>query len=84
MRKKLPKYEYPDHVLTAAMLNKYGKYGINMAIQSDYCIQIAALDAQKELGKQIYGTELLSDKAAAERAAAERERMIVAALNSQC
>ena len=87
------KYSYPDHVLTAAMLQKYSKYGIKMKVYRGECEAISALDEQRKKGKKIYGGGLLlSERAAAERAAAERaaaeewglsprEREIVAALS---
>lgn len=76
--KALPKYAYPDHVLTAAMLQKYAHYGVEFCINKQECIPIAALDAQKERGKSIYGGGLLlSNKAAAEKAAAEKVNAIV-------
>ena len=69
----VPKYVYPNHVLTAAMLQRYSKYGINFSVQRGQCRLISRLDAQAEKGKTIYGSGLLlSDSAAAERAAAER------------
>ena len=68
----LPKYDYPDHVVTAAMMQRYSKYGIDFKVWRKDCIQISALDAQRENGKTIFGAGLLlSDHAAAERAAAE-------------
>ena len=71
--RELPKYEYPWNVLTAAMLQKYSKYGIDYRIDRMDCEQIAKLDAQRPAGKTIFGGGLLlSDKKAAERAAAER------------
>lgn len=72
-RRVIPKYAYPDHVLTAAMLQRYSKYGIDFSVNRKNCMLISKLDAQKEIGKTIYGGGLLlSDKSAAERAAAER------------
>jgi hypothetical protein len=72
-RREKGKYSYPDHVLTAAMLQKYSKYGIKMKVYRGECEAISALDEQREKGKQIYGGGLLlSERAAAERAAAER------------
>ena len=69
----LPKYEYPDHVLTAAMGQRYAKYGIEFEVKADECAPISALDAQRRSGKGIFGGGLLlSERAAAERAAAER------------
>lgn len=82
--KKPPKYVYPDHVVTAAMVQRYCKYGINFKVRRSECVHISSLDAQKSCGKSIFGSGLLlCDQAAernggaeraAERAAAERER----------
>ena len=71
--KELPKYSYPDNVITSAMVAKWGKYGVDYRLNKSDSVQISALDAQKEAGKGIYGKGfLLSERAAAERAAAER------------
>lgn len=71
--RELPTYCYPDHVLTAAMLWKYSKYGIEFSVHRGDCEFVPRLDAQKAIGKTIYGGGLLlSDRRAAERAAAER------------
>ena len=70
---ELPKYEYPDYVVTAAMMQRWSKYGIEFMVRREDCAHIRKLDAQKELGKEIYGGGLLlSERAAAERAAADR------------
>ena len=72
-RKSLPKYEYPDEVLTSAKMGWLGKYGQKLVITREESIMIRALDSQKESGQSIYGCGLLiSERAAAERAAAER------------
>lgn len=69
----VPKYMYPDHVCTAAMLRRYSKYGIDLSIRRADCAHISKLDAQKELKKAVYGSGLLlSERAAAEKAAAEK------------
>ncbi len=71
--KQMPKYEYPPHVLTAAMLQRYSKYGIDFAVTAKDCMPISKLDAQAGAGKAIFGGGLLlSERVAAERAAAER------------
>ena len=71
--RKLPKYQYPDHILTAAMLQRYSKYGIDFEIRRGDCTKVLKLDAQAEHKKAIFGGGLLlSDAKAAERAAAER------------
>ena len=72
-KKKIPKYIYPDHVMTAAMLQRYSKYGIDLKVYRGECLRISALDEQRKKGKGIFGGGLLlSERAAAERAAAER------------
>ena len=76
-RREIPKYRYPDYVVTAAMAKKYARYGIEFKVRKGECEFIRALDAQKENGKGIYGGGLLlsaklaREKAAAEKAAAE-------------
>ena len=67
------KYSYPNHVITAAMMQKIAHYGVNLKIHRKDCIRIKSLDAQKATGKKIFGGGLLlSEKAAAEKAAAEK------------
>jgi hypothetical protein len=70
---QLPKYEYPDAVLTAAMVQRYSKYGVSFAVMPEQCHFTRALDSQRPAGKAIFGSGyLLSKKAAAEKAAAEK------------
>lgn len=72
-KRTLPKYDYPDHVLTAAMLQRYSKYSVELKVHRGECVAISALDAQKKQKKTIFGGGLLlSERAAAEKAAAER------------
>lgn len=71
--KELPKYDYPMNVITAAMMQRYAKYEVDLKIHADDCHQVGSLDAQKQAGKSIFGSGLLlCERAAAERAAAER------------
>lgn len=88
-KNELPKYIYPDEVLTAAAAAKLCKYGQALTLRTCDTEFIRALDAQKESGASIYGSGyLLSKRAAAERAAAERwalsdrERKIVRRLGN--
>lgn len=72
-KRVIPKYEYPDHILTAAMLQKYSKYGVELTVRRGDCTLISKLDAQAESKKVIFGGGLLlSERAAAQRAAAQR------------
>lgn len=65
--KTFPKYEYPDHVVTAAMAQRYSKYGCVFRVKRSECVRISSLDHQKETGKAIFGSGLLLSTEAAER-----------------
>ena len=73
VKKSLPKYDYPNHVLTAARIQRIAKYGQSLRIRAEDCAFIRALDSQRGAGKAVFGGGfLLSEKAAAEKAAAEK------------
>lgn len=73
-RKKLPKYDYPDNVLTAAMMTRLARYGVEFCVNRHDCCRITALDSQRNDGKTIFGGGLLlSEKAATEKKLAEEE-----------
>lgn len=89
--RSLPKYSYPDNIVTAAMLGRYAKYGVDFKVRRDECTLISKLDAQAESGRAIFGGGLLlSSQKAAERAAAhkwklsDRELQIVAQIGKGC
>ena len=89
-RKELPKYEYPPHVITAARAAYFSKHGVDFRVPRGAGVHIGAMDAQRSAKKAIYGGGyLLSEKAAAEKAAAarwelsERERQIVVELSKE-
>ena len=93
LHKELPKYSYPDYVVTAAFVARLSKYGIPFEVAVGQSCAISSLDSQRESKKAIYGKGyLVSEKAAAEKAAAEkaaatrwtlsdRERAIIAKLS---
>ena len=71
LKRELPKYSYPNEVITASGVGQFSKYGVPFKVDPEECERISALDAQKEAGKAIYGCGfLISEKAAAEKAAA--------------
>ena len=73
LHRELPKYSYPDEVLTATMLCYMAAHGVSLEISGSDAHFIRALDAQKASGKGLFGSGfLLSEKAAAEKAAAEK------------
>ena len=71
--KELPKYEYPNDVLTAARMQFLAAHHEPLRIRRGECVKIRSLDSQRKVGKVIFGGGLLlSERAAAEREAAER------------
>lgn len=89
--KPLPRYEYPDNIITAAMVQRWCKYGVECRLSVQDSRPIDKLEAQKARGLSIYGNGfLLSTRAAAERAAEERwklcdaERDMVALIDAKC
>lgn len=79
-----PTYEYPMEIITAAMMQRYARNGLDIRIRADEAVRIGCLDAQKKSGKSIFGGGLLLSRAAAERREkatcwelSEREKEIV-------
>ena len=73
VKKSLPKYEYPDEVLTVSKVGWFAIHHTPYTLRRQDCCGIDALDSQKRVGKTIFGLGfLLNKRAAAERAAAER------------
>ena len=73
MSKDLPKYSYPDEIITAPMVARWSKYGIDYRLSVSESEKIRTLDKQREAGKSIFGNGYItSEKAAAEKAAAEK------------
>jgi len=69
----LPKYSYPDEIVTSASLGFIASHGVALKIRADSAVPILAMDEQMKRGKTLFGSGLiLSTRAAAERAAAER------------
>ena len=70
-KRTLPKYEYPDEVITSAAVGYLTKHHTPFAVRREDCAFIRKLDAQSS--SSIFGGGyLLSRRCAAERAAAER------------
>jgi hypothetical protein len=69
----LPKYKYPDEVLTVSQIGYIVDKGISIRIDKKHTKNYGVLQAQKALGKAIFGSGfLISKQAAAEKAAAEK------------
>ena len=68
-----PRYVYPSHVISSALLNKIAERDIILDIPARECEYVRALDSQRAAKKNIFGHGfLLSDRLAADRLAAER------------
>ena len=64
-KKELPRYEYPDNVVTASMLNELSKGGEVVRIGRRSSAKIARLDAQISIKKSIFGSGFLVGSAKA-------------------
>lgn len=70
---RLPKYKYPENVLTVSMVQKYVELGIPVEIDKGDVYHCASLDSQKKHKKGLFGGGfLLSEQATAEKLAAEK------------
>ena len=75
LHKELPKYSYPDYVVTAAFVARLSKYGIPFEVSVGQSCAISSLDSQRDDKKAIYGKGyLVSEKISKER----KEKEIVA------
>ncbi|MFH1000053.1 MAG: chromosome partitioning protein ParB, partial [Bacteroidota bacterium] len=69
----LPKYDYPENVITVSKVQKFVENGIDFKVKYSECSHCSQLDSQKKHKKTLFGSGfLLSEKAAAEKAAAEK------------
>lgn len=83
-KRSLPKYAYPDCVLTATMMGYIALHGVEFKVLDEDAVFIRGLDAQKAVGKGMFGSGyLLSEKAAAEKAAAEKAGCIFWAISDR-
>ncbi len=73
-KKQVGKYEFPDYVLTSAKAGYFSVHGIEYKLRREDAYCIGTLDQMRTSGKSgIFGRGfLLSEKAAAEKAAAEK------------
>lgn len=72
--KDVPRYSYPPEVITAALVAKYSKHGLDFRVPVSESVQIEKLDAQKDVGKAIYGKGyLISPRLAEQRESCEAE-----------
>ena len=68
----LPKYKYPAHVTSSALLGTLCVDGVYLEIDESECERVCVLDSQRPLGKTIFGSGLLLSDSVVERIKAER------------
>lgn len=90
LKKQLPKYSYPPHIVTSSWVGILSRLGIEFSVPVEESEGINGLDSQKASGKAIYGKGyIVSDAVKAEREKAERwelserELAIIERLNEQ-
>lgn len=60
--KTLPKYEYPNNVITSTRLALFSKYGVDFSVKKNEVCKITRLESQKKYNKTIFGSGyLISD-----------------------
>ena len=75
LKKQLPKYSYPPHIITSSWVGALSRLGIEFSVPVAESEGISGLDSQKATGKAIYGKGyIVSDRVKAEREKAEREK----------
>ena len=75
LRKSLPKYSYPPHILTSPWVSALSRLGIEFVVPVAESESISRLDSQKASDKAIFGKGyIVSDAVMAEREKAEREK----------
>jgi hypothetical protein len=75
MHRELPKYSYPDYIITSIRVGQYSRYGIDFVVPVDESQPISQLDSQKPSGKAIYGKGyIVSERVKAAKEKAEREK----------
>ena len=74
-KKELPRYLYPDYVLTSTRCAQFSRLGIDFVLPKAESEHIRCLDAQKEADKAAFGSAyLMSERMKQEKEKAEREK----------
>lgn len=69
----LPKYIYPDNVVSVSVLEKIANGGTEITIHDDECVKISKLDSQAIHKKACFGSALLVSERKAEEARRKAE-----------
>ena len=72
--KKFPRYAYPKHIVMSQVLHKISRFGFDFVGRRSQCEPIEELDAQREVGKALYGKGfIISDNLVNEREIIEKQ-----------
>lgn len=75
-KKRLPKYSYDEHVITAVLFSPLSRCGVDFSVKIKNACFIRGLDEQKEYKKSIFGGGLLvGDDVVKEKIRALNERL---------
>lgn len=75
-KRKLPKYQYPNYIVTAAKIGSYSKLGYDITITREESEYKRELDAQKPLKKAMYGNGyIVSERVKQEIDRIEKDRI---------
>lgn len=66
-KNKLPTYNYPDHLVTVSDVARLVDAGLGLRIPAESAVFVCRLDAQRSLGKTVFGGGLLVSDAMAEK-----------------
>ena len=72
--KELPKYDYPDCIVTAAMMQKMARYGIEYQVERRQCLPVRSLDAQKAMKKQYLAADYCCQRKQRQRKQRQRKQ----------
>ena len=79
----LPKYEYPNEILTVSDLTYMLQKGIEFEVKKQESVYVSKIDDQKKYGKGIFGSGLLIAKDKAKEKAKAKENRIVFKLSKR-
>lgn len=79
----LPKYKYPDHIVTVSKIAYCVEKGINIKIDKKDLRHYRRMDAQKKHGKTLFGSGFLASNKAAANLASNKVAAAAASVNKK-
>lgn len=78
----LPKYKYPDHIITVSKIAYCIEKGVSLKIDKKDLKHYRGLDSQKKHGKALFGSGFLASDLAAELTASATSQAVISAATS--